>query len=70
MRFSDRLERVDTLRILLSHLHNLSERALSDDLQQVEGFNCQRRDTRTESNLDVHGARAHGERIPLVGYVL
>ncbi len=54
VRLSNGLKRVDTLRVLLSHLHDLSEGALPDDLQQVESFDCKRRDARTERNLDVN----------------
>ena len=34
--FADRLERIDTLRIFFTNLHDLSERTFSDHFKQVE----------------------------------
>lgn len=34
--FADRLERIDTLRVFFTNLHDLSERTFSDHFEQVE----------------------------------
>ena len=41
MRLPDRLERVDMLRVALAHLHDLTEAALPNDFEQLEGVNGQ-----------------------------
>ena len=39
---ADRLQRVDSLRVLLADLHDLTERALSKTLQQFKHINRER----------------------------
>jgi hypothetical protein len=39
--FPDRLESVDTLRVLFANLHDLSKGAFSDHFEQVERVDCQ-----------------------------
>jgi hypothetical protein len=39
--FPDRLESVDTLRVLFANLHDLSEGTFPDHFEQVERVDCQ-----------------------------
>ena len=71
MGFPDRLERIDSLRILFADLHHFAETALADDFEKIESFDRQRLVPGLfEIDFEMEGARARGCVVPLVGCML
>lgn len=69
--FSDRLESVYPLSVLLPHLHHFSKRTLADHFEKVEGVDGEGHiPGRLEIDLEVEGTRTGGRSIPLVGSML
>lgn len=69
--FSDGLQSIHSLRVLLSYLHDLSKAALADDFEKVEGIYCQRLISGgPEVNLEVERARSCCGVVPLIGCML
>ena len=67
MGLADGFQGVYSLGVFLSDLHDLSETAFADDLEQIERLYGQRLVTQLfEVNLQVEGARAVGSRVPLI----
>ena len=67
IRFTDGLEGVYPLRVLLPDLHDLSEAALANDLEQVELLYCERLMPRgLEVDFEVERAVPGRSRVPLV----
>ncbi len=70
MCLSDWLQCIDSLSILLPHLHNFAEATLADNFEQVEGFDGQRLGSRLVVDLHMEFARTSRGNIPLFGNVL
>ena len=71
VRLADRLEGVYPVRVLLPDLHHFPERALPDDLEEVELLDREPLVTRRlEVDLEVERARARGRGVPLIRCVL
>ena len=71
VRLADRLEGVYPVRVLLPDLHHLPERALPDDLEEVELLDREPLVARRlEVDLEVERARACGRGVPLIRCVL
>jgi hypothetical protein len=71
MRFPYSFESIDTLCVLFPDLHDLSETALADDLEQIERIDGQRVvATGLEVDFEMEGARSSCSCVPLVRGVL
>ena len=69
--FSDRLESVYPLSVLLPHLHHLSKRTLADDFEKIESVDREGHVPGwLEIDLEVEGTRTGSGGIPLVGSML
>ena len=71
MSFPDCLERVHSLRILLSDLHYFPEASLSNHLKQIERLDCEGFIAQLfKVDFQMEGAGAIGRCVPLVCGVL
>lgn len=70
MGFSNGLQSVNPLGVLLSDLHDLSEASLTDDLEKLEGLDRQALSARLEPNLEVELPRTGRGDIPLVAHMM
>lgn len=64
---ADRLQGIDTLRILFPDLHDLAKAALADDFKEIKGLDGERFIAAGfEVNLEVERARTSSGGIPLI----